>query len=97
MSETNPTAAEFAAMLADFETADEELSVADGEAYKAAAARYRRSYDALLAARPTDPAAMAAQLQFLATRTGAADDRRIGRALAHIGYRLQGLVGEASR
>ena len=87
----NPTATEFAAMLSEhnaslcnFLDATQDMPEAEERCSKA--------YDALLAARPNDPAVMAMQLRWLLREMDGdyPDDRRV---LEHVAERLEAIAG----
>jgi hypothetical protein len=85
---TNPTAAEFMALLAEVKLAERLCSDARGGIEEEAAAqRVMAASNAILSARPTDPGVMAAQLRFLVAGLGANADAR--GALAHIAEQLE--------
>jgi hypothetical protein len=66
MTETNPTAAEFARLVAELKVAERACSDARGSnKEEAAGQRVIAASAAILSARPTDPSVMAAQLRFL--------------------------------
>jgi hypothetical protein len=92
MSQTiNPTAAEFAAMLAEVKVAERACSDARGSKEEdAAGQRVIAASDAILSARPTDPAA---QLRFLVADPAVRADTRICGALEHIADQLEALAG----
>ena len=88
MIETNPTAAEFAALLAEVKVAERLCSDARGGIEEEAAGqRVMAATSAILSARPTDPGVMAAQLRFLVAGLGVNADAR--GALAHIAEQLE--------
>ena len=64
---TTPTAEQFAAMLAEYEAADELLgsSSSFSPEERAAEERFKRAAHTILAARPIEPEALAAQLRWL--------------------------------
>jgi hypothetical protein len=67
MTETNPTAAEFAAMLAEHDAALRAFDDLedDDEQESRVRARFATAETAILTARPSDPAVLAAQLRWL--------------------------------
>jgi hypothetical protein len=89
---TNPTAAEFAAMLAEVKVAERACSDARGSnEEEAAGQRVLAASNAILSARPTDPGVMAAQLRFLVADSAVDPDVR--GALEHIAEQLEVLAG----
>jgi hypothetical protein len=91
---TNPTAAEFAALLAEVKVAERLCSDARGSIEEGAAGqRVIAASDAILSARPTDPGIMAAQLRFLVADPAVRADTRICGALEHIADQLEALAG----
>jgi hypothetical protein len=91
---TNPTAAEFAAMLAEVKVAERACSDARGsKEEESAGQRVIAASNAILAARPTDPGVMAAQLRFLVADSTVDADTRICDALEHIADQLKALAG----
>jgi hypothetical protein len=92
MTATNPTAAEFQAMLAEEKLAERACSDARGSTEEEAAGqRVTAASDAILSARPTDPGVMAAQLRFLVAES--AVDANARGALRHIAEQLEALAG----
>jgi hypothetical protein len=92
MIETNPTAAEFAALLAEAKLAERLCSDAKGSIEEEAAGqRVTAASNAILSARPTDPGAMAVQLRFLVAGSAVNADAR--GALDHIAEQLDALAG----
>jgi hypothetical protein len=87
MTETNPTAAEFAALLAEAKVAERLCSDAKGSIEEEAAGqRVTAASNAILSARP-----MAAQLRFLVAGSAVNADAR--GALDHIAEQLEALAG----
>jgi hypothetical protein len=92
MTETNPTAAEFAALLAEAKVAERLCSDAKGGIEEEAAGqRVTAASNAILSARPTDPSVMAVQLRFLVAGLAVNADAR--GALEHIADQLEMLAG----
>jgi hypothetical protein len=91
MTETNPTAAEFAALLAEAKVAERLCSDAKGSEEEAAGQRVIAASNAILSARPTDPGVMAVQLRFLVA--GSTVDADARGALDHIAEQLEALAG----
>jgi hypothetical protein len=91
MTETNPTAAEFAGLLAELKLAERACSDARGSNEEAAGQRVIAASAAILSARPTDPSVMAAQLRFLVADSVVDADAR--GALEHIAEQLEALAG----
>jgi hypothetical protein len=92
MIETNPTAAEFATLLAEVKVAERLCSDARGNIEEAAAGqRVTAASSAILSARPTAPGVMAAQLRFLVAGSAVRADAR--GALAHIAEQLEAFAG----
>jgi hypothetical protein len=90
MTETNPTAAEFARLLAELKLAERACSDArGGNEEEAAGQRVIAASAAILSARPTDPSVMAAQLRFLVADSVVDADAR--GALEHIAEQLEAL------
>jgi hypothetical protein len=91
---TNPTAAEFAGLLAEEKVAERACSDARGSMEEEAAGqRVTTASNAILSARPTDPAVMAAQLRFLVADSPVDADAR--GALEHIAAQLEALAARA--
>jgi hypothetical protein len=92
MTETNPTASEFAALLAEVKVAERVCSNAKGSnEEEAAGQRVIAASSAILSARPSDPGVMAAQLRFVAAHS--AVDAGARGALEHIAQQLEALAG----
>jgi hypothetical protein len=92
MIETDPTAAEFAALLAEVKVAERLCSDARGGIEEGAAGqRVNAASSAILSARPTDPGVLAAQLRFLVAGLAVNADARGG--LAHIAEQLEAFAG----
>jgi hypothetical protein len=92
MTETNPTAAEFAGLLAELKLAERACSDARGSnEEEAAGQRVIAASAAILSARPTDPSVMAVQLRFLVADSVVDADAR--GALEHIAEQLEALAG----
>ena len=100
MNTTTPTAAEFAALVANYE----DLARAHGDmpdcgpnhdpvAEGRAKERADRAYDALINARPTEPAALAAQLRWLIGEMLAPDEAPDSdfRILDHVAGQLEAM------
>jgi hypothetical protein len=89
---TNPTAAEFAGLLAELKLAERACSNARGSnEEEAAGQRVIAASAAILSARPTDPSVMAVQLRFLVADSVVDADAR--GALEHIAEQLEALAG----
>jgi hypothetical protein len=92
------TAQDFAALLAEYQAADAAYEDADNsgdeDAVNAVLPRYREAFDALLAARPTDPKSLAAQLRWFV-----ADEVRTreNRMLLHIATQLEAMAAAGPR
>jgi hypothetical protein len=92
MIEANPTAAGFAALLAEVKVAERLCSDARGsKEEEAAGQRVIAASTAILSTRPTDPGVMAAQLRFLVADSAVDPDAR--GALEHIAEQLEALAG----
>jgi hypothetical protein len=90
MTETNPTAAEFAGLLAELKLAGRACSDARGSnEEEASSQRVIAASAAILSARPTDPSVMAAQVRFLVADSVVDADAR--GALEHIAEQLEAL------
>jgi hypothetical protein len=89
---TNPTAAEFAGLLAELKLAERACSNARGSnEEEAAGQRVIAASAAILSARPTDPSVMAAQLRFLVAESVVDADAR--GALEHVAAQLEAMAG----
>jgi hypothetical protein len=92
MTETNPTAAEFAGLLAELKLAERACSDARGSnEEEAAGQRVIAASAAILSARPTDPSVIAAQVGFLVADS-VVDADACG-VLEHIAEQLEALAG----
>jgi hypothetical protein len=89
------TTPEFRALLAEHRAADKALAALEaggkctGDAYEKARDRFATAHEAVLAARPSDPGDMAAQLRFLADLSSAGEDLRDRAVLEHIAKHLE--------
>jgi hypothetical protein len=90
MTETKPTAAEFAGLLAELKLAEQACSDAMGSNEEAAGQRVIAASAAILSARPTDPSVMAVQLRFLVADSVVDADAR--GALEHIAEQLEAMA-----
>jgi hypothetical protein len=94
MTATNPTAAEFAAMVAelhDAERAGREAMDTKSPAH----ARDAEAYSAILNARPSDPAVLAAQIRWLASEQDDGDNEGAGTMLEHVAEQLEAIAPRA--
>ena len=90
MTEINPTAAEFPALLAEAKVAKRLCSDAKGSIEEEAAGeRVTAASNAILSARPIDPSVMAAQLRFLVAESVVDADAR--GALENIAEQLEAM------
>jgi hypothetical protein len=88
----NPTATEFAAMLSEHKAALSDFLDETRDGVEAEE-RCSRAYDALLAARPSQPAVMAMQLRWLIREIEVGDYPDDRGVLEHVARWLDGLAG----
>ena len=88
----NPTATEFVAMLSEHKAALSNFLDGTRDAAEAEE-RCSKAYDALLAARPNDPAVMAMQLRWLLREIEVGDYPDDRGVLEHVAERLEAMAG----